>query len=188
MDFVKKRGPSTPIEVAIGTGLNSLFVSAIISDAETSKQLQRSCTRIGSSHLYFTPEQRQKARLKIYNLLEDGQKEILKEIESKKVFLEGDIDEQHLVDYGDFLTGFTLGEQNAWYWFDLDGEKALKILESRVKPKPQVQAEVKKPVVPARKPAVSQRGSVKKKPTKRLRRKSQKTRSKSKKKRAMASL
>ncbi len=205
VDYVKRRGPSTPIEVAIGTRLNSLVVSAILSDKGIYRHLNRSCMRIGSSHIYFTPEQKSRARVKIFNLLEEDQKRDLKELESKKVILGGEIDEQKLLEYGDFLSGFTLGDQKAWHWFDISGEKALKLLESMVKVSPQVKAspqdkvspqvkaspqtrpEEQKAPSPARKAPASRVGRVKKKSRKKSGKKSPKKKGKSRKKRTMVS-
>lgn len=133
LDFIKKKGPSTPNDITRGTGMNSLIVSAMLSDANERKQLGKSCMRIGSSHLYFTIDQKDKARSRLFSCMDDSQKSFLKDLESRKVILDSEIDEESIKEYCDFLNGFTLGERKAWHWFELDGQNALKLLEVKMK-------------------------------------------------------
>jgi len=133
LDFIKKKGPSTPNDITRGTGMNSLIVSAMLSDANERKQLGKSFMRIGSSHLYFTVDQKDKARARLFNSMDDSQKSFLKDLESRKVILDSEIDEESITQYCDFLNGFTLGENKAWHWFELDGQNALKLVEVKMR-------------------------------------------------------
>ena len=151
IDYVRKKGPSTPIDVAVGTGLNSIVVSAIISDTLPKKQLLRNCKRIGSSYIYYLPEQRDRMRSKTLEFLDENEKKFLKQLERKKVFLSGDMPEEVVSEYGDFLTEFTFGGKKAWHWFGISSNEALKILESRAKEKKPIVPEVKKPKKPKKK-------------------------------------
>jgi len=133
LDFIKKKGPSTPNDITRGTGMNSLIISAMLSDASERKQLGKSCMRIGSSHLYFTIDQKDRARARLFNSMDDRQKCFLKDLEARKVILDSEIDEESIREYCDFLNGFTLGERKAWHWFELEGQNALKLVEVKMK-------------------------------------------------------
>lgn len=132
VDFIKRKGPSMPVEIAVGTGINSIIVSAIISDMVPKKQVLMSNKRIGSSHVYFLQDQRDRMRVKIFQLLDEDEKKAVEDIEKRRVILSSDIPEAEIIGYKDFLVEFTFGGEKAWHWFELDSSDALSELKSRL--------------------------------------------------------
>jgi len=131
-DFIKRKGPCTPVEIAVGTGINSIIVSAIVSDMSSKKQLLMSNTRIGSSHIYFLQDQRSRMRVKVFQMMDDTEKKTVEDLEKRRVILSSDISEEDIGGYKDFLVEFTYGGEKAWYWFELDSNTALSELKLKI--------------------------------------------------------
>ncbi len=152
LDFIKRKGPSMPVEIAIGTGINSIIVSAILSDMVPRKQLLMSNKRIGSSHIYFMQDQRDRMRVKLFQLLEEGEKKFVEELEKRRVVLSSELPEEEVGAYRDFLVEFTFGGDKAWHWFELTSDNALSELRSKLDAKKKLPEEKQpeKQAAPAR--------------------------------------
>ena len=57
---IRERGPSLPVQIATKLGMNSLFVSAFLSELVNNKQIKVSHLRVGGSPLYFLEGQEEK--------------------------------------------------------------------------------------------------------------------------------
>ncbi len=58
ISILKEKGPSLPVHIANGTGLSILFASAFLSELLSEKKLEISNMKVGSSPLYYLPEQK----------------------------------------------------------------------------------------------------------------------------------
>lgn len=135
MDFIKRKGSSTPVEIAVGTGINSIIVSAIVSDMASKRQLLMSNKRIGSSHIYFLQDQRDRMRVKVFQMLEESEKKMVEDLEKRRIILSSEIPDEDIAGCKDFLVEFTYGGEKAWYWFELDSNAALSELRAKVESK-----------------------------------------------------
>jgi len=57
LSTLKRRGPSLPVHAAREAGLSILFASAFLSELVSEKKIKISNMRVGSSPIYFIPEQ-----------------------------------------------------------------------------------------------------------------------------------
>jgi len=57
LSALKRRGPSLPVHIAKETDLSILFASAFLSELVSEKKIKISSMRVGSSPIYFIPEQ-----------------------------------------------------------------------------------------------------------------------------------
>jgi hypothetical protein len=58
ISILKTRGPSLPVHIAKETGLSMLFSSAFLSELFSEKKIKISNMKVGSSPIYFIPEQK----------------------------------------------------------------------------------------------------------------------------------
>jgi hypothetical protein len=96
LEFVKRNGPSTPIEVASKVGANSLIVTAILIDAVSQKKIKRSKRSMGSMHFFYYPEQTNVLQKKISNLLTPADKEMLQKLMKENVIGEHELKPQEI--------------------------------------------------------------------------------------------
>ena len=126
--FLKQNGPSTHFDIASGTHIDSLIVSAVLSEMGSKNAVKISNKRLGSTRIYYLPGQHDAAKVKIFKSLEQNEQNFLKELQKRKVIIEGDFPMEVISEFGDFLLEFTYGGKRAWYWFEISSEEALKCL------------------------------------------------------------
>ena len=78
--FVKRNGPSTPIDIAQKMGVNSIIITAVLVDAMSQNKILRSKRKIGSSKYYFYPEHLSTLQRKIADGLNLKEKELLQKL------------------------------------------------------------------------------------------------------------
>ncbi|MFH1786129.1 MAG: hypothetical protein ABH829_00545 [archaeon] len=144
LEYVKSHGPCTPVEIAQKLSLNSMIASAVTADL-IGKGILKSRKNVGSQNLYFTPSQADKARIRIFQSMEEREQRFLKELQNKKVILEGDYQNRLIEEFSDFLEEFDFGDKRAWKWFEISSSEALDALKRRLgksdKPKSEAKAE-----------------------------------------------
>ena len=74
--ILKKNGPSLPVHIAKEINLSMLFTSAFLADMLSEKRIRMSDMRVGSSPIYFLPDQE--------SMLENFSHEINRRLEFEK--------------------------------------------------------------------------------------------------------
>lgn len=111
LEFVKRNGPCTPVEVARKIGANSLIVTAILIDAVSQKKIRRSKRSIGTMNFYYYPEQAPILQKRISNLLTPADKEMLQKLMKENVIGEYELKPEEvpiLSNLEDLVNGFTI--------------------------------------------------------------------------------
>ena len=60
LDVLKEKGPSLPINIAKSLEMNSLFISAFLSELSSQNKVKISHLKVGGSPLYFLEGQEEK--------------------------------------------------------------------------------------------------------------------------------
>lgn len=111
LEYLRRTGPATPIEVAQRVGANSLIVSAVLIDAASQQKIRRSKRKVGSMGLYYYPEQTQALQRRISNILTPQDKMLLQKIMQENVIGEYEITQQEsgiFAGLEDLINGFTI--------------------------------------------------------------------------------
>jgi len=82
--LLEDRGPSLPVQIARELEMNSLFISAFLSELVNSKKVKVSSLKVGGSPLYFTEGQEEKLE-NFYNYLHPREAEAFLLIKENKV-------------------------------------------------------------------------------------------------------
>jgi hypothetical protein len=116
IDIIKRRGPSLPIQIAKEVGLNSLFVSAFLSELSNEKKLRISSLKVGGSPLYFLEGQTEQLE-KFHRYMHPKESEAFLLLKNNKVLkdsLQDPAIRVALRSIKDFSVGFT--NDNEIYW------------------------------------------------------------------------
>ncbi|MFH1424154.1 MAG: hypothetical protein ABIG20_00565 [archaeon] len=142
LDYIKRAGPSTPIEISQRVGVDSIVVSAILVDASGQNRIAASKRRVGSQRLYYYPDQKRALEKKINSILTQQDKEVLQVLMDHKALAEADVDEggaRLLENLEDLVSAFTLqnetGTMRCWYTPNIREEQAKDIIMKRLFPK-----------------------------------------------------
>jgi hypothetical protein len=151
LDILKRRGPSLPIQVAKELQLNSLFVSAFLSELAGEQKLKISHLKVGGSPLYFLQGQ-EKLLENFYKFLAPKEVEAFLLLRDKKLLKESEQDPAIRVALKyikDFSVGFKTNNEIFWRYMLASEEEVNNLLEkSFSKSKQQSKEEpAKEPVV-----------------------------------------
>ncbi|MFH1450957.1 MAG: hypothetical protein ABIF92_03175 [archaeon] len=152
LDYVRRTGPSTPIEVAQRVGSDSMIVAAILVDAASQHRIKRSKRRVnGSYRYYYFPEQEKALQKRINGVLTPQDKDMIQKILNEKIICELDVAPQEisiLSGLEDLIQGFTFEYNNrivrGWSAPTITEEKAREDILKRLKPvvkEPEAKAE-----------------------------------------------
>ena len=94
LNYVLSHGPCTPTDVSKALGMDSIFSSAILSSLYSSGYIKMTKMKYGSSHLYFSKGQEEKALQILSTVLGPVQKKIIERIKMERVVLDEDISPQ----------------------------------------------------------------------------------------------
>ncbi len=131
--YLEEKGPSLPIPVAKHIGMNTLFVSAFLSEMASDGMIKISSMKVGGSPLYYSPNR--------INMLENFTKFLGgKEIEACNLLKEKGIlndEEQHpairvaLRSLKDFAVSFKNDDKTFWRYFIISEEEVRKKFEEK---------------------------------------------------------
>lgn len=93
--YIKKNGPSVPTEVNSFLKMNSIIISAVMSELIKEKFLLVSQKRIGSSPLYFIKGQEKQVRNRLRKELKINERKILEFFEKNKSCLKSNLSPQY---------------------------------------------------------------------------------------------
>lgn len=127
ISIFKKRGPSLPVHIARETELSILFASAFLSELLSEKKLQISNMKVGSSPIYFIPEQRPMLE-NFSQYLKSKEKEAFILLKEKK-FLK-DLEQEPAIRVAlraikDFAIPYRKNEEIFWRYFIIQEEKEI---------------------------------------------------------------
>ena len=132
----KEKGPCIPVHIAKETGLSILFTSAFLSELLAEKKIKMSNMRVGSSPIYFIPEQEPMLE-NFSNFLKSKEKEAFILLKEKKFLKDSEQEPAIRVALRalkDFAIPFRKNEEIYWRYFTIP-ENELKITQ---KPKESV--------------------------------------------------
>lgn len=94
LEYLRRAGPATPIEIAQRIGANSLIVSAVLIDAMSQQKIKRSKRKFGSSGMYYYPEQLSAMQKRISNTLTPQDKILIQKLMQENVIGEYEVNLQ----------------------------------------------------------------------------------------------
>ena len=131
LNYIRRNGPSTPIDIAQKLGINSIIVTAVLVDAVSQNKLMKSKRKTGSQKYYFYPDQLQMMQKKIADTLTPADKELLQKLMKENVVGELDLKPEEaavLINLEDLIGSFALDFKGnplkCWYSPDMQEGKA----------------------------------------------------------------
>jgi hypothetical protein len=119
LSILREKGPSLPVHIANGTGLSILFSSAFLSELFSEKKIQISDMKVGSSPVYFLPEQKNMLE-NFSHHLGNKEKEAFNLLKEKKILKDKEQEPAIRValrSIKDFAIPSTRGEEIFWRYF-----------------------------------------------------------------------
>ncbi len=143
LEFVKKKGPVVPIDVAQELRVDSVIASAYLSECLSSKALVLSHLKVGTSRLYYLPEQKEMLEQYV-DSLHPREKEAYALLKQKKVLRESTLTPQERVairEVKDFAVPlevtFPDRKEIFWRWYNVSNEEASALIKGLMgTPKP----------------------------------------------------
>lgn len=149
IEFLRARGPSLPIQIAKELKMNSLFVSAFLSELAGEKKLKVSSLKVGGSPLYFLEGQEQDLE-KFYNYLHPKEAEAYLLLKENKVLRDSDLEPAIRVALRairDFAFAFKDNEEIYWRYLTVKEPEVIERFSVRkIEVKEPVKELVKEPV------------------------------------------
>ena len=157
LEYIKKKGPVVPIDVAQELRIDSVIASAFLSECLSSKALLLSHLKVGTSKVYYLPEQREMLE-QFTSGLHPREKEAYEILKQKRVLRESTLPPPTRVairDIKDFAVPlevtFPDRKEIFWRWYQVSNEEASAIIKTLMvvaKPAPQA-APVRVPPIAA---------------------------------------
>ena len=92
ISFIQENGPALPVQISKHLDTSILFSSAILSELVSRRMLRLSAKSIGGSPVYFLDGQEEKVCHKLFGSLKAPEKDLIKNLEEKKVLYEHDLE------------------------------------------------------------------------------------------------
>ncbi len=151
LNYVKRAGPVLPVKVKQNVGTSTLFISALLSELTSGKQLKISRAKIGGSPLYYAPGQEPQLATLIRDYLKEFPKKAFDLLQENRVLRERDQEPSirvALKEIPDFAKPLSLqikgNIETFWKWYLVKDEEAKELIEPILE---RVYGEVK-PVTP----------------------------------------
>ncbi len=144
IEIIKNKGPSLPIQIAKQTGLNSLFISAFLSELLNEKRIKISHLKVGGSHLYFLQEQEEQLE-KFHKFLHPKEIEAFFLLKKNKILKDSEQTPPIRValrSIRDFAKGFKKNNEIFWRYVSIPESEIKKIKPKKEKP-PKIQKPIK---------------------------------------------
>lgn len=150
MNFLRLKGPSLPIQIARDLGMDSLFVSAFLSELVDDKKVKVSSLKVGGSPLYFLAGQ-EKDLERFYNYMHPKEAEAFILLKDNKVLRDSEQEPAIRVALRaikDFSAGFNRNSEIFWRYLQIPEEEAFILSEKKyfVKSIDKESIEEKKPI------------------------------------------
>lgn len=136
LSYVKRVGPSLPVKVKQNIGTNTLFVSALLAELVSGKQLKLTKAKVGGSPLYYAPGQEEKLAPMLRDHLKEYPKKAFDLLQEYKVLREADQEPAirvALKEIPDFSKQISLqiggNLETFWRWYLVKDDQAKQIIE-----------------------------------------------------------
>ncbi len=164
LEFIRRNGPSTPIEVAQRVGVNSIIVTAVLVDAVSQRKLLHSKRKFGSMKLYYLPGQEQALQKRVGATLTPQDRELLNKLMKENVIGEFEVGPNEAAGFSsleDLVVKFTIDFNGkmfkCWAVPQIGEQKAKEIAMNKLvskfggvqKPVQKIEPPVQKDVQPA---------------------------------------
>ncbi|MBS3089975.1 hypothetical protein J4461_03820 [Candidatus Pacearchaeota archaeon] len=133
LSFIKSNGPSLPVHIARDIRANSLFTAAFLSELYNEGKIRMSNMKIGSSSLYYLPDQHSLLE-KFAVHLNQREKEALALLQKEKVLEDSSLEPVIRVairSIKDFAVPFSVNSVLLWKHFSLTEEEAKRHFNSK---------------------------------------------------------
>ncbi|MFH1787297.1 MAG: hypothetical protein ABH811_00700 [archaeon] len=121
LSILRRRGPSLPVHIAGETGLSILFASAFLSELISERKVTTSSMKVGSSPIYFIPEQKYQLE-KFAHHLKSKEKDAFILLKDKKFLKDNEQDPAIRVALRaikDFAISFERDNRLIWRYFKI---------------------------------------------------------------------
>ncbi|OYT41950.1 hypothetical protein B6U80_00140 [Candidatus Pacearchaeota archaeon ex4484_26] len=139
LEFVKKKGPSMPTQVAKEIGIPPLFAAALLSQLISEKAVKVSHLKVGGSPLYYAETDKEKL-VNFINYLPNVEKDVCEKLKNKGVIADENMplaEKVALRNIKDFSVPLSvkIGERKKlfWRWFSFPQENALELINKYLK-------------------------------------------------------
>jgi len=130
VDFIKARGPVLPADISKEFSMDIFMASAMLTEIKNKGEIRSSSKRIGSSLLYYTPEQEGQVKNMLFNKLNDIEKRFVKMMREHQVAFEKEFGPQEKFlasKLGDFIKRIEIDGDAVWYFIGISQEEAMRI-------------------------------------------------------------
>jgi len=148
IEILRNRGPTLPIQIARETKIDSLFISAFLSELLNEKKIKTSSLKVGGSSLYFLEGQEEQLE-KFYNYLHPKESEAYLLLKNKKVLKDSEQEPAIRVALRaikDFAVAFKIEEEIYWRYVHAKESEINDILNSIGKKEKPIEKELEKEV------------------------------------------
>jgi len=142
IEAIQNRGPSLPVQLAKDLSMNSLFISAFLSELSSEKKIKVSHLRVGGSPLYFLEGQEEKLE-PFHTYLPQREIEAFQLLKTKKILEDAEQEPAIRValrSIRDFAIGFKKDDEIYWRYSLTPEEEIEEILTPK---KPEIKIEKK---------------------------------------------
>ncbi len=146
IEVLKNKGPSLPIQIAKELSINSLFISAFLSELADEKRIRVSHLKVGGSPLYFLEGQEEKLE-PYYKYLHPKEAETFLLLKKNKLLKDSEQEPAIRValrSIRDFAVGFKKNEEIYWKYILIPENEIREILEPKETKKESKQKEKSK--------------------------------------------
>ncbi len=133
IEFLRNKGPSLPIQIAKELSMNSLFISAFLSELADERKIKVSSLKLGGSPLYFLENQEQQLE-RFYNYLHPKEAEAYLLLKESKVLRDTELDPAIRVALRaikDFSFGFSKNNEVFWRYLTISEPEAHELIEQK---------------------------------------------------------
>ncbi len=130
LEILEEKGPSLPINIAKQIGMNSLFISAFLSELTSEKRIKTSSLKVGGSPLYYLEGQEEQLE-PFYKYMHPKEAETFLLLKKNKILkdnLQEPATRVALRSIRDFAIGFKQNEEIYWRHHIIPEEEAIKII------------------------------------------------------------
>ncbi len=135
IEILKTHGPSLPIQIAKATSMNSLFISAFLSELCDDKKVKMSSLKVGGSPLYLLDGQEEQLE-KFYNYLHPKEAEAFTLLKNNKILKDSEQDPAIRValrSIKDFAVSFKDDAEIYWRYLQVPESEVIEILSKENK-------------------------------------------------------
>jgi hypothetical protein len=130
IEIINAKGPSLPIQIAKATNMNSLFISAFLSELYGDKRVKMSSLKVGGSPLYFLEGQEEQLE-KFYNYLHPKEAEAFLMLKQNKILKDSEQDPAIRValrSIKDFAVNFRKDNEIYWRYLQFPESEVITLL------------------------------------------------------------